>query len=330
MGPLNRYEGPPLRQKKDLWCSGCARPGHLEHSCRSYKSAYPATDPYIKSFEDVYKERNEQFTRQQVNYVPHQNYLMQEYDQRFNYNFNYNHFANSLVQNGLFVANQQNFFTNQFARDFINSYAGCSNQFTFNDDLPGYISFESPRPQNNFNQVSFQQPQNNLNEVSFQHPQNNLNEVSFQHSQNNFNEVPLPELNEAELITSEKTYRNSKFLNMPLQSLQNFISQELVKLTKMSVRMANNSKELRELKKRQEPIDPKADPGYYKMLNMLLLGIHHFHRGKNHLEVLRQFKRERIPEYTSKKRKSLRRAYYYIFGSDKHSGIDYNELLRRI
>lgn len=57
-GPLVRPRGLPMKEVKDLYCSGCAKQGHLEYTCDYYNRTHPPSTPVICEFKDVYnKER---------------------------------------------------------------------------------------------------------------------------------------------------------------------------------------------------------------------------------------------------------------------------------
>ncbi|XP_044268883.1 uncharacterized protein LOC123014074 [Tribolium madens] len=305
-GPLKTYSGPALKQKKDLWCSGCAQPGHLEHMCGFYKSMYPPTDPFIKGYTDVYgqervsQEESQQpeprFTNPRSNFLPNQpqNYVIQGVNQRYNYNCNYDQFANAFIQNGVFVANQQNFYTNQCAQgNYMQECPQYSNVYTsFCDNLPNYISFDT-------------QPPVNMG-------------------------VSRPEPAQQDLATpnDKKAHCNNMFFSSSGRTLRQFVTRELARLTKLSFNLSRN---VMELKRRQVPRGSRAQAEYYQLLNMVLFGIFCFHDGRFHLNNLKQLKLERDKDKVAVfRRRKLHRAYCFIFGCERHDGVDYNELLSRI
>lgn len=53
-GPLVNRKGPTIKPKEQLWCAGCAKSGHLAHSCTHFRSSFPPTDPSVKSYDNVY------------------------------------------------------------------------------------------------------------------------------------------------------------------------------------------------------------------------------------------------------------------------------------
>lgn len=53
-----RPKGIPIKEAKDLYCSGCAKQGHLEHTCDYYNRTHPPTTPVICEFKDVYNKES--------------------------------------------------------------------------------------------------------------------------------------------------------------------------------------------------------------------------------------------------------------------------------
>lgn len=56
-GPLVRPNGPDTKGKQQLYCSGCGRSGHLEHSCYYYNRTHPPINPKICKYKDVYESK---------------------------------------------------------------------------------------------------------------------------------------------------------------------------------------------------------------------------------------------------------------------------------
>ncbi|XP_063910404.1 uncharacterized protein LOC135127740 isoform X2 [Zophobas morio] len=291
-GPLIKQTGPSLKEKNQLWCSGCARSGHLEHSCRFYKSIYPPTDVDIKSYEDIYKEETKQ--QKPLRFSPPSNHHMnnQVYQPRpaFRGNYaqtshNYNQVNPQFIKpfmDGIFVANQQNFFPPEPPN--LLQYPPNHNHVVFNNVLPTFISFDSQVPAPSAYE-------------------------------------PVPELKSGSRYFKTKRngkVANSMFFNSTAIQLQQFVSEELRRLTKVGVM---SHKLVQEVRKRRIPDD-------YEMLNMLLFGVFNLKEGKGHLEKLKQFswtKKSRVDNGT---RRRLLVSYCYIFGRDCHPDVDYNELLR--
>lgn len=314
------YDGPELKDKSQLWCSGCAQAGHLEHDCRFYKSIYPPSDPFIKSYDDIYQEktktqsdrtnkdlRNNLPLNQTINYNMNNSKrtcVFQEFDQRnmMGYNFNQNNFGHlnqqfGNIMDGVFMANQQNFFQ-QGSIPVFNQFPQ-NNQFIFGNTMPNFINVDAEATSSN---------------------------------NNNFRELPNVEpsgLIKNGRISKIVRRQNSMFFSSSARQLYFFINSELHRLSKLSM-MSN--KVANEMKKRRAPRRGiTVIEEYYETLNMLLFGVFNFFEGKMHLERLKQFKREgqkyRVNNAT---RKQLHRSYCYIFGRDKHNGVDYGELLRQI
>ncbi|KAJ8931715.1 hypothetical protein NQ314_015333 [Rhamnusium bicolor] len=55
-GPLVVSRQPQIKPRNQLWCSGCARQGHMEHECNYFRQ-YPPTKPSVVSYEDVLPQR---------------------------------------------------------------------------------------------------------------------------------------------------------------------------------------------------------------------------------------------------------------------------------
>ncbi|XP_008191804.1 uncharacterized protein Zcchc7 [Tribolium castaneum] len=316
-GPLKTYSGPAL--KPNLWCSGCAQPGHLEHMCDFYKSMYPPTDPFIKNYDQVYDDENENEPQEeapqpdpQPNFAPNppQNYVMQGVNQGLNYNCNYDQFANAFIQNGMFVANQQNFYTNQFAPQdgYMQGYPQYSNAYTsFCDNLPKYISLATPQ------HTVIATPQHTVIAT----PQHTVNL-----------EAPRPEIPSLEFATpaERKVHCNSMFFSSSGRLLRQFVSRELAKLSKISF---NVKRYVTELKRRQVPRGARRRAEYYELANMVLFGVLCLGDGKFHLNALKQLKMDKS-KLSCFRRQKLHRAYCFIFGCERHDSVDYNELISRI
>lgn len=60
-----RPEGPEIKNQSQLYCCGCGKVGHLEHTCVYFNRTHPPVNPLVCQYEDVYAEKCDKSTQQQ-------------------------------------------------------------------------------------------------------------------------------------------------------------------------------------------------------------------------------------------------------------------------
>ncbi|RZB40616.1 uncharacterized protein BDFB_005539, partial [Asbolus verrucosus] len=338
-GPLISYDGPILKPSNRLWCSGCARSGHLEYTCRFFKSVYPPSDPHIKSYEDVYQHSLHPGPGEQAEQVNLPlyfgvdqfggNYLAPpmanqqpvfpfSYNQSNNFvmdSFPNHQFRTMYPQNGAFINNVGSFFGHGSGDVYLprradvvpnrNNQAAQNqdrNQFYFEDNLPNFISFDTAAPNNN-----------NYNQMA--------SEGQYYNGQNN-DSAPDAVVNNKFKKGTVRQHRQIKqngavFFSSPAENIQQFLNSELNHLFRLGCRIQDTVKNLKKI--HLEPNGRRNN--YYKTLNMVLFGIYKLNDGEKHLVKLKTFKMKQLKaKLSQERRQDLYRSYCYIFGIGRHGG----------
>ncbi|KAJ8919778.1 hypothetical protein NQ315_006307 [Exocentrus adspersus] len=313
-GPLMVPEQAEITLLSQLWCSGCAGQGHLEHECNYYNRAYPPTTPYIMSYEDVYPvptfeplvwDQQEQHSALEV--IPPAPTISDLYTAPCS---SIPPLVPELMGPDCLLQEEIN--VNPASTKVLNPFSALvrthQNALSSND-LEQMMREYLMHVNNAHYMTSTLIPPHLLNQ-----------------SMNNF--LKKDQRRIRGIIMSMPCHVVKRFLNKELADLENIVSQSDPKFLRgILFKYDNLSKSKRNLN--YEVVLKKCF--WYRVLNMFIFGVHHLKEGRVNIDYIRRYISEsKQNKLDSSKRKSLLNAYNYVFEGGRHENVNYYKVIENL
>lgn len=344
---------PQLKPRDQLWCSGCASQGHLEHECNYYNREYPPTNPCVSSYEDVL---NQEDTSRFSNTIP-----TPPPPPVWNVR-NQNNLYNNMSSFPSFPSTSQGipYNTPIFIPPLMSQIIDPNQIFpvpallgqnrmmipnctiSSNPSLPPMLT----KVLNPFSVLVKQ------GEDAAKHRILNKMMVDYINEVNDINYVGCYESNKSKVIHPHMVKQEANellkinqrrikqiIMSMPSRGVRQFLTKELADLE--NVVSQSDPKYLRKKLFKYEKISQskrvlhcdvvKEKCFWYRILNMYIFGVHHFRDGKIHINYIKAYVSEpKQNKLDNHKRKSLLNAYNYIFGGDRHVNVNYYKIIQQL
>lgn len=324
--------GPQLKPRNQLWCSGCAGQGHLEHECNYYNREYPATNPNVVSYEDVLSQANNNNRPPPppppVWEGPHSNNFPQmppnvpQYGNPFYVPPLMSQIMNFLpspvvMQQQINVPNSNENYNPNYDQNFAPAPTKVLNPFSV-------MANQSPEVGSLLNQLMARYMHENACGAS-------KNKTFIQPRKIYHGTMEV-------LQQNQKRVRNT-IMSMPSHFVRDFLAKEIADLE--NVVSHSDPKYLKKKLFKYDKISAskrllqwdvvKERCFWYRILNMFIFGVHQFKDGRVHMDFLRKFVSGSAHDKLDvHKRKALLNAYNYIFEGTRHNNVNYYKALQSL
>lgn len=352
-GSMVVSQEPQLKSRDQLWCSGCAGQGHLEHECNYYNREYPPSNPCIISYEDVLNQGGPNRTLNTTPSPPPPPVWNIQHQNNFYQNMSSFHSFPSTSQNipypgPIFIPPLMSQIIDPSQLFPVPAIFSQNQMMVPNININSNPTFlpVTTKVLNPFSVLVKQGEDTTkhrvLNDmmINYVNNGNNINCAGCYDSDNG--KVIHPHMvkqgiNELlknnqrrikQIIMSMPSHGVKQFLVKELDELENVVSQSDPNyLKKMLTKYDRTSQSKRVLS-----CDVVKEKCFWnRILNMFIFGVHQFMDGKLHVNFIKKFISEpKQNKLDNHKRKSLLNAYNYIFDGDRHVNVNYHRIIQQL
>ncbi|XP_018561668.1 uncharacterized protein LOC108903837 [Anoplophora glabripennis] len=348
-GPIVVSQEPQLKPKDQLWCSGCAKQGHLEHECNYYNREYPPSNPRIISYEDVLHQAGRNRLRNTTPSPPPQPILNIQEQHHF--------YRNVPAFSGVpSTSHTIPYSTPVFIPPLMHQIPYLNSIFPVPAPI-GQIQTVVPAGDINCNPSSTKvlnpfsvlvrqdrdSPKNVVLDQMMSAYMNNGTNINFVGSyESESGRVIHPHMikhGADELLRNDQRRVRQIIMSTPPHVVKQFLSKELDQLE--NVVGKSDPKYLRKklfkydrLSQSKKVLDcgvVKEKCFWYRILNMYIFGVHQLKDGKAHIGFIRKYLSEpKQNKLDCHRRKSLLNAYNYVFDANRHLNVNYYRIIQQL